>query len=307
MILEDKMSRLALGKGLDALIKQTQEVVQMTTQEAAQVVETSSGAAVAKIAVNKIVPNRFQPRRVFDEEKLQELAQSIKEHGLTQPIVVVYDAGLDKYEIVVGERRFRATQLAGLTEIDAIVHKHLGDKEMCALALIENIQREDLNPIETALGYRNLMNKFYITQTDLASYCGKSKAAISNSLRLLDLEPEIQQALQEGTLSEGHGRALLMVTDPAKRDLLFKKMNGSKMSVRQAEEAARALMFPAKPAAKQTKPAEVASFENDLQSALGTKVEVKFGKNIKKGTLVIHYHSLDELDNIASRLKNKML
>ena len=301
------MSRLALGKGLDALIKQTQEVVQMTTQEAAQVVETSSGAAVAKIAVNKIVPNRFQPRRVFDEEKLQELAQSIKEHGLTQPIVVVYDAGLDKYEIVVGERRFRATQLAGLTEIDAIVHKHLGDKEMCALALIENIQREDLNPIETALGYRNLMNKFYITQTDLASYCGKSKAAISNSLRLLDLEPEIQQALQEGTLSEGHGRALLMVTDPAKRDLLFKKMNGSKMSVRQAEEAARALMFPAKPAAKQTKPAEVASFENDLQSALGTKVEVKYGKNIKQGTLVIHYHSLDELDNIASRLKNKML
>jgi ParB family chromosome partitioning protein len=301
------MSRLALGKGLDALIKQTQEVVQMTTQEAAQVVETSSGAAVAKIAVNKIVPNRFQPRRVFDEEKLQELAQSIKEHGLTQPIVVVYDAGLDKYEIVVGERRFRATQLAGLTEIDAIVHKHLGDKEMCALALIENIQREDLNPIETALGYRNLMNKFYITQTDLASYCGKSKAAISNSLRLLDLEPEIQQALQEGTLSEGHGRALLMVTDPAKRDLLFKKMNGSKMSVRQAEEAARALMFPAKPAAKQTKPAEVASFENDLQSALGTKVEVKYGKNIKKGTLVIHYHSLDELDNIASRLKNTML
>lgn len=301
------MSRLALGKGLDALIKQTQEVVQMTTQEAAQVVETSSGAAVAKIAVNKIVPNRFQPRRVFDEEKLQELAQSIKEHGLTQPIVVVYDAGLDKYEIVVGERRFRATQLAGLTEIDAIVHKHLGDKEMCALALIENIQREDLNPIETALGYRNLMNKFYITQTDLASYCGKSKAAISNSLRLLDLEPEIQQALQEGTLSEGHGRALLMVTDPAKRDLLFKKMNGSKMSVRQAEEAARALMFPAKAAAKQTKPAEVASFENDLQSALGTKVEVKYGKNIKKGTLVIHYHSLDELDNIASRLKNKML
>lgn len=301
------MSRQALGKGLDALIKQTQEVVQMTTQEAAQTIQEMPGTTVTKIAVNKIVPNRFQPRRVFDEEKLQELSQSIKEHGLTQPIVVVYDAGLDKYEIVVGERRFRATQLAGLTEIDAIVHKHLGDKEMCALALIENIQREDLNPIETALGYRNLMSKFYITQTDLASYCGKSKAAVSNALRLLDLEPEIQQALQEGTISEGHGRALLMVTDPVKRDLLFKKMNGNKMSVRQAEEAARALMFPAKSAAKQAKPAEVASFENDLQSALGTKVEVKYGKNMKKGTLVIHYHSLDELDNIASRLKNKML
>lgn len=221
--------------------------------------------------------------------------------------MVVYDAGLDKYEIVVGERRFRATQLAGLTEIDAIVHKHLGDQEMCALALIENIQREDLNPIETALGYRNLMSKFYITQTDLASYCGKSKAAISNALRLLDLEPEIQQALQDGTLSEGHGRALLMVTDAAKRDMLFKKMHNSKMSVRQAEDAARALMFPAKKAEKGAKPVEVASFESDLQTALGTKVEVKYGKNMKKGTLVIHYHSLDELDNIASRLKNKML
>ena len=297
------MARQALGKGLDALIKQTQEISQMTTEQAAQ----TAGTTVQRIAVSKIVPNRFQPRRVFDEEKLQELAQSIKEHGLTQPIVVVYDAGLDKYEIVVGERRFRATQLAGLSEIDAIVHKHLGDREMCALALIENIQREDLNPIETALGYRNLMSKFYITQTDLASYCGKSKAAISNALRLLELEPAIQEALQNGSVTEGHGRALLMVTDPAKRDMLFKKMKDNKMSVRQAEDAARALMSPVKKAAKSAKPAEVASFENDLQVALGTKVEVKYGKNMKKGTLVIHYHSLDELDNIASRLKNKML
>ena len=299
------MSRQALGKGLDALIKQTQEVMQMPA-EAAQHTQTP-GMSVTRIAINKIVPNRFQPRRVFDEEKLQELEQSIKEHGLTQPIVVVYDAVLDKYEIVVGERRFRATQLAGMTEIDAIVHKHLGDQEMCALALIENIQREDLNPIETALGYRNLMSKFYITQADLASYCGKSKAAISNALRLLDLEPEIQQALQEGSLSEGHGRALLMVTDSAKRDGLFKKMLKTKLSVRQAEAAARALMFPVKKEDKAGKPVEIASFENDLQTALGTKVEVKCGKNMKKGTLVIHYHSLDELDNIASRLKNKML
>ncbi len=299
------MARQALGKGLDALIKQTQEISSMTTQEVAAA--APAGTTVSKIAVNKIVPNRFQPRRVFDEAKLQELAQSIKEHGLTQPIVVVYDAGLDKYEIVVGERRFRATQLAGLTEIDAIVHKHLGDQEMCALALIENIQREDLNPIETALGYRNLMSKFYITQTDLSSYCGKSKAAISNALRLLELEPAIQDALQAGTISEGHGRALLMVTDPAKRDALFKKMNNSKMSVRQAEDAARALMFPTKKPAKKAKSADVASFENDLQAALGTKVEVKCGKNIKKGMLIIHYHSLDELDNIASRLKHKML
>lgn len=301
------MARQALGKGLDALIKQTQEVSNLPTEKAVEVVQQTEGMSVSKIEISKIVPNRFQPRRVFDEEKLQELAQSIKEHGLTQPIVVVYDAGLDKYEIVVGERRFRATQLAGLTEIDAIVHKHLSDQELCALALIENIQREDLNPIETALGYRNLINKFYITQNDLASYCGKSKAAISNALRLLELEPQYQQALQEGTLSEGHGRALLMVADKNKRADLFKKMNHHKMSVRQAEEAARHAMLPVKKEKGSKRPVEAVSFEQDLQTALGTKVELKFGKNMKKGTLVIHYHSLDELDNIAGRLKNKML
>ena len=297
------MSRQALGKGLDALLKQTREMVENPSVAA----EPGTGNQVAKIAVSKIVPNRFQPRRVFNDEKLAELAQSIKEHGLTQPIVVVYDAGLDKYEIVVGERRFRASQLAGLTEIDAIIHKHLDDKQMCALALIENIQREDLNPIETALGYKSLMSKFYVTQTELASYCGKSKAAVSNSLRLLELPEPIQQALQDGVITEGHGKALLMVTDSAKQAVLFAKLQKNKMSVRQAEDAARALMVPAGKPAKAAKPVEVAAFENDLQTALGTKVEVKCGKNPKKGSLVIHYHSLEELDNIAGRLKNKLL
>lgn len=301
------MARQALGKGLDALIKQTQEITDLPTEKAVEVAQQMPGVSVSKIDVSKIVPNRFQPRRVFDEERLQELAQSIKEHGLTQPIVVVYDAGLDKYEIVVGERRFRATQLAGLTEIDAIVHKHLTDQELCALALIENIQREDLNPIETAQGYKNLISKFPITQNDLASYCGKSKAAISNALRLLELEPKYQEALQEGTLTEGHGRALLMVTDKEKREALFQKMNHQKMTVRQAEEAARKILYPTKKVKAAKRPVEAVSFENDLQTALGTKVELKFGRNMRKGTLVIHYHSLDELDNIASRLKHKML
>lgn len=296
------MSRQALGKGLDALLKQTREMVENPAAAA-----PANGNQVAKIAISKIVPNRFQPRRVFNDEKLAELAQSIKEHGLTQPIVVVYDAGLDKYEIVVGERRFRASQLAGLTEIDAIIHKHLDDKQMCALALIENIQREDLNPIETALGYKSLMSKFYVTQTELASYCGKSKAAVSNSLRLLELPQDIQQALQDGVITEGHGKALLMVTDPTKRAALFAKLQKSKMSVRQAEDAARALMLPVGKPVKAAKPVEITAFEADLQTALGTKVEVKCGKNPKKGTLVIHYNSLDELDNIAGRLKNKLL
>lgn len=296
------MSRQALGKGLDALLKQTQEVLNNPTVTRT---ENPSGPSVQKLLLDKIIPNRYQPRRVFDEAKLQELAQSIQEHGLTQPIVVVYDGGLDKYEIVVGERRFRASQLAGLTEIDAIVHKALTDKEMCALALIENIQREDLNPIETALGYRNLMSKFEISQTDLAGYCGKSKAAVSNSLRLLELPEHMQEALQDGTISEGHGRALLMLLDPSKKESLFQRMKKSKMSVRQAEEAARALLQPA--AIKLPKPPEVSSFENELQAALGTKVEVRYGKKMSKGVLIIQYNSLEELDNLASRLKTKLL
>lgn len=301
------MGRQALGKGLDALIKQTQEVSNLNVEEAIQTVRNIPEMSVEKISVDKIVPNRFQPRRVFDEEKLQELATSIKEHGLTQPIVVVYDASLDKYEIVVGERRFRATKLAGLDTIDAIVHKPIEDQQLCALALIENIQREDLNPIETALGYRNLMKKFFIKQTDLAAYCGKSKSAISNTLRLLELEPEIQQALQEGTLTEGHARALLMVAGEQTRMDLFNRIMKQKLSVRQAETAAQALLAPAKKAEKTGKPVEVTAFENELQAALGTKVEVKYGKDMKKGTLVISYHSLEELDNIANRLKHKML
>lgn len=296
------MSRQALGKGLDALLKQTQEVLNNPTVTRT---ENPSGPSVQKLPLDKIIPNRYQPRRVFDEAKLQELAQSIQEHGLTQPIVVVYDGGLDKYEIVVGERRFRASQLAGLTEIDAIVHKALTDKEMCALALIENIQREDLNPIETALGYRNLMSKFEISQTDLAGYCGKSKAAVSNSLRLLELPEHMQEALQDGTISEGHGRALLMLLDPSKKESLFQRMKKSKMSVRQAEEAARALLKPA--AIKLPKPPEVSSFENELQASLGTKVEVRYGKKMSKGVLIIQYNSLEELDNLAGRLKTKLL
>ena len=307
------MARQALGKGLDALLKQTQEIVNLPTEQATQAVQNNPEMSVQKIALTKIVPNRFQPRRVFDEEKLQELAASIKEHGLTQPIVVVYDASLDKYEIVVGERRFRATQLAGLTEIDAIIHKHLDDQQLCALALIENIQREDLNPIETAMGYRSLMQKFYVKQVDLAAYCGKSKASISNTLRLLELEPEVQQALQDGTLSEGHARALLMLPAGPFRVDVFSRIVRMKMSVRQTEqmvarlnaEAVRARERNAHPE-KHPSP-DVYAFEQSLQEALGTKVEVKFGRNPQKGTLVIHYHSLEELDNIASRLKSKML
>lgn len=291
------MAKQVLGRGLDALLKQSQTI--LGTKE-----EQTSGVTVQKIAVENIVPNRFQPRRVFNEEALNELAQSIKQHGLTQPVVVVYDAGLAKYELVVGERRFRASQIAGLKEIDAIVHSSLADKEMAALALIENIQREDLNAIETALGYKSLIQKFHISQSELAEYCGKSKAAVSNSLRLLELEKEIQTAIESGEISEGHGRALLMVPEGNKRMSLFAKIKSGKLSVRQAEQGARAIITP-KPAHKTAKAPEVKTFEDSLQQALGTKVELNDKKN--KGTLVIHYNSLEQLENIAERLKTRIL
>lgn len=288
--------RKALGKGLDALLSGAIDDNN----------ETSGMGGVQKIPLDKIIPNRYQPRKTFNEESLQGLADSIKQHGLTQPVVVVYDAGMDKYELVVGERRFRASQLAGFTEIDCIVHAKLDDKQMCALALIENIQREDLNPIETALGYKSLMQKFMISQTELGEYCGKSKAAVSNSLRLLNLEPEIQEAIKSGEISEGHGRALLMVADNNKRETLFKKIISSKMSVRQAEEAAKNASSETVKTKPQKTP-DTLAFEASLQEALGTKVELKYGSKPSKGKLILHYNSLEELEQISQRLKNKML
>lgn len=290
--------RKALGKGLDALLNGGMN----ESYEAGG--ENASG--VQKIPLDKIIPNRYQPRKTFNEESLQGLAESLKQHGLTQPIVVVYDPGMDKYELVVGKRRFRASQLAGFTEIDCIIHSKLDDKQMCALALIENIQREDLNPIETALGYKSLMQKFMISQTELGEYCGKSKAAVSNSLRLLNLEPEIQEAIKNGDISEGHGRALLMVSDEKKREVLFKKIISSKMSVRQAEEAAKNTMDETVKQKPQKTP-DTLAFESSLQEALGTKVELKYGSKPSKGKLILHYNSLEELEQISQRLKNKML
>lgn len=290
--------RQALGKGLDALLNGGNTE---NTQD------NGSNTRMQKIPLDKIIPNRFQPRKTFNEESLQELAQSLKQHGLTQPIVVVYDGGLDKYEIVVGERRFRAAKIADFKEVDCVVHTKLDDKQMCALALIENIQREDLNPIETALGYKSLIQKFMISQTELGQYCGKSKAAVSNSLRLLNLEPKIQDALRNGTISEGHGRALLMLPTGPKRDALFNKIITSNISVRQTEKAAQNLLEEKTPKTNK-KDSDILSFEQNLQEILGTKVELKTsGKNGQKGTLVIHYNSLEELDIIAEKLKSKLL
>jgi ParB family chromosome partitioning protein len=220
---------------------------------------------------------------------------------------VVYDSGLDKYELVVGERRWRATQLAGLKEVQAIIHPKLDEKQLCALALIENIQRENLNPIETAAGYKNLIQKFQVSQSELGEYCGKSKAAISNTLRLLELPIATQEVIASGKITEGHGRALLMLSDEKKQDILLKKITTGKMSVRQSESAARALLLPSKEAKKASKTPDIKAFEQNLQEVLGTKVELRHGPKPARGVLMLYYNSLEELDKLAERLKSNIL
>jgi ParB family chromosome partitioning protein len=297
------MTRKALGRGLSALIPTSPAIPAPTSTS------TPNGTPI-KIAIDKIRANHLQPRRHFDPEKLGELAASIKQHGLAQPILVSYDAVSRSYELIAGERRWRASQLAGLQEIEVVVRQPDDDKQRLALTLIENLQREDLNPIEVALGYLRLMKEFGINQTTLGEEVGKSKSGISNTLRLLELPEEIQKALQFGQLSEGHGRALLMVTDPNLRHAVFKKVLEGKLSVRETEALAKQVEAgePAaaeSPTKKQTpqKPADLRALEESLQQTLGTKVVIRTNKNPAKGSVQIHFFSFDEFDNIIKVLK----
>ena len=298
------MTRKALGRGLSALIPAVP-----ATPAATAAAAVSDGTPI-KIAVDKIRANHLQPRRHFDPEALGELAASIKQHGLAQPIVVSYDPLSRSYELIAGERRWRATQLAGLQEIEVVVRQPRDDKQRLALTLIENLQRADLNPIEVALGYLRLMKEFGINQTALGEEVGKSKSGISNTLRLLELPDEIQKALQFGQLSEGHGRALLMVTDPNLRHAVFKKVLEGKLSVRETEALAKQVEAGEPPApeapvkkAAPPKPADLRALEESLQETLGTKVVIHAKKNPAKGSIQIHYFSFDDFDKIIKVLK----
>ena len=298
------MTRKALGRGLSALIPN------VPTLPAVSAATVSDGVPL-KVAIDKIRANHLQPRRHFDPEMLGELAASIKQHGLAQPIVVSYDPLSRSYELIAGERRLRATQLAGLHEIEVVVRSPRDDKQRLALTLIENLQREDLNPIEVALGYLRLMKEFGINQTALGEEVGKSKSGISNTLRLLELPDEIQKSLQFGQLSEGHGRALLMVTDPNLRHAVFKKVLEGKLSVRETEALAKQVEAgdppaeDAPPRKAQPKPADLRALEEALQVSLGTKVVIRTNKNPAKGSVQIHFFSFDDFDKIIKVLKKQ--
>lgn len=301
------MTRKALGRGLSALIPSNPGPV--APPPAAPAAYPSDGG-ITKVPVDKIRPNHLQPRRHFEPEALTELATSIKQHGLAQPIVVSYDLATRSYELIAGERRWRATQLAGLNEIDVVVRQPKDEKHRMALTLIENLQRADLNPIEVALGYLRLMKEFGINQTALAEEVGKSKAAISNTLRLLELSEEIQKALQYGQVTEGHGRALLTISEPNLRHAVFQKLVANKLSVRETEALAREMEagplieeVPAKGKKVEAKPADLRALEESLQQVLGTKVVIRTKKVASKGSIQISFFSFEDFDRILKVLK----
>ena len=270
-----------LGRGLDALIPGA-------TEE----------RGVLDVALDRVERNPDQPRTSFDETLLGELAASIAVHGVLQPIIVRTRAD-GTYELVAGERRLRAARMAGLETIPAIVREPAGEESSLELALIENLQRTDLNPIEAALAYRELIDRFGMTHEAVARQVGKSRVAVSNSLRLLDLAPETRQAITEGRLSEGHGRALAAITLPELQRAVLQVVLERGLSVRQTEELVRRKREES-PAARDRRPLspDLADLEAQLRGILATKVGIV--RTRKGGRLVIDFYSDEELDRLYS-------
>ncbi|MDR0388185.1 MAG: ParB/RepB/Spo0J family partition protein [Treponema sp.] len=274
-----------------------------------------AGRGPARIPLDKLNANPGQPRKNFDEEALKELADSIREHGIIQPILVE-EAGDGSYTVIAGERRSRAARMAGLTEVPALIRSYTDEQRM-EVSLIENIQRADLNPVEEAMAYRQLMELTGLSQDDVAVRVGKNRATVANTLRLLKLPQPMLQALRDGGLSPGHGRALLSVSDPPARETLFREITGRGISVREAERRAGVLNSPeggnpvGKPAAgsggentvpvRPQRDAELIAIEQQFIDVLGTKVTID--GDLKKGKIHIDYYSMEDLDRLLEILK----
>ena len=279
--------RPALGRGIEALLG-----------------DSPPAESPTELSLDAISPNLDQPRSTFDERELRELADSIATHGLLQPLVVQSDG--DGYRIIAGERRFRAARLAGLSTVPAVVRATQG-LEHLELALVENLQRADLNPVEEARGYRRLMEAGGRTQDQVAQRVGKSRVTITNALRLLKLPDDILASVERGELSAGHARALLAVTDDASRRELFDRILAEHLSVRATEDAAQQPPGPvmpetAGPAAPPSPPAdaELAALQQRLIEALGTKVDVR--GSVRRGRISVTYYSPDDLERICERI-----
>lgn len=286
--------KLGLGRGLDSLLKVYDEEVETKKTEEPLNNYTMRHGEVEKIDINKIYTNPNQPRKTFDKESLNELAESIRIHGLIQPIVV--NEMPDGYMIIAGERRFRACKICGLKEIDAVV-KNYSNKQIAEIAIIENLQREDLNPVEMAKGIKKLMDEYGLTQEKVAERLGKSRSAIANSLRILTLYPEVIDLIEKGKISFGHAKILAAVTDYATQLILAKKIAKDKLTVRDLEKEVDAILGNKKKKKVAKLPSEeLQDFISELQRKFGTKVTV-IG-NDKKGRIYIDYYSQDDLDRI---------
>ncbi|NPA93232.1 MAG: ParB/RepB/Spo0J family partition protein [Chloroflexi bacterium] len=278
--------RSGLGKGLDALIPGGESRL--------------PGDSVAYVPVKAIRPNPRQPRTRMDPDALAELTASIREHGVIQPLVLAHDPEGDGYILIAGERRWQAAQLAGLARVPAIV-REASEQQLLELALIENIQRADLNPLETAEAYRQLHEEFGLSHEEIAQRVGKSRVAVSNTLRLLKLAPEVREALLEGRISEGHARALLGLPTHQAQAAALQTVENLGLTVRQTEALVRRLNGERpEPKPKAEPSPELRALEERLESALGTKVRLSHSR--KGGALTIYYYSDEELEALLKRL-----
>jgi ParB family chromosome partitioning protein len=280
------MHKKALGKGLEALLPEP------------GVTSTVPASEVREISLDQVAPNRYQPRRSFSDTELAELAESVKQTGVLQP-VLVRRRGDGSYELIAGERRWRAAKLAGLVSLPAIV-RNVSDEQAMVYALVENLQRQDLNPIESARAYQRLMNEFGLTQEDVAHHVGKDRSSVANSLRLLNLPNDIQHLVESSMLSTGHAKVLLGLTRPESQLRLARRIVEGQWSVRQAErEVAREARSPRARRAPHPR-SPYADLEERLQRHFGTRVEIT--KARRGGKIVLHYADSEELDRLLQTL-----
>jgi ParB family chromosome partitioning protein len=288
------MNRKALGKGIEALIPDFEEGVP----------ESEHTGGSVDLLIDEIVPNRLQPRKHFDDEKFNELERSIREHGVLQPVIV--QKGKKGYELVVGERRWRASKKAGLKKISAII-REVTDIESLEIALIENLNRQDLNPIEEADGYARLANDLGLTQEKIAKRMGKSREAVANTIRLLKLPRKVKEDMIAGKLTMGHARALLGLSTEKEIEAMRRKIVGQVLTVRQTEaQVTQTKGETGNPAVKKKakKDIFIRNLEMELERRLGTKVEIAPGK--KGGKLIITYYSDDDLERIRGMVVQKI-
>lgn len=290
------VKRNGLGKGLDSLIpnKNTKTTDSIKKEKNESQIEDKTGEIVVKI--NEVEPNREQPRKDFDEDSLMELADSIKQFGILQPLIV--QKKKDYYEIIAGERRWRAAKIAGIKEVPIII-KDYTEQEIVEISLIENIQRENLNPIEEAMAYKRLLEEFSLKQDEVAERVSKSRTAVTNSMRLLKLSKRVQQMIIDDMISTGHARALLAIDDEEQQYMLANRIFDEKLSVRETEKLVKLIKNPKKEQ-KQKKIEQTFVYDNleeQMKNIIGTKVSVNPKAN-GKGKIEIEYYSEEELERI---------